>query len=318
MAELSPVYLVSGDDDAKIDSWRTRLRRRAEAEGGAGSLEALDARSADAAEIGAALSALTFSTGTRYVLVEGVESWKAGDVEPVEQAVAQLAPDTVVLLAARGKVPASLAKAVKKAGGQAHECPAPKPWEMPKWVVQHAQELGLHLDPEAAKALVAIVGAGQQRLAREIEKLAVAAHPRTQLSAEDVVALAAGETAPQVYDLADALVAGDARQALALAEELRARDERPGRLVFPIVRRLREVHRAAELLDAGVPEQKVAAEAKMAPWAAKRTVARARKADREALERALCGFADLEVEMRGGGELDEDTAFSLALARAAA
>ena len=36
------------------------------------------------------------------------------------------------------------------------------------------------------------------------------------------------------------------------------------------------------------------------------------------LERAICVFADLEVELRGGGDVrvDEDTAFSLALARA--
>ena len=57
----------------------------------------------------------------------------------------------------------------------------------------------------------------------------------------------------------------------------------------------------------------------MPPWLAKKTVARAQKADRATLERALCVFADLELELRGGGdrELDEDTAFSLALARAA-
>jgi hypothetical protein len=34
----------------------------------------------------------------------------------------------------------------------------------------------------------------------------------------------------------------------------------------------------------------------------------------------MCVFADLEVDLRGGGttDLDEDTAFSLALVRAAA
>ena len=34
----------------------------------------------------------------------------------------------------------------------------------------------------------------------------------------------------------------------------------------------------------------------------------------------MCVFADLEVDLRGGGDLqlDEDTAFSLALTRAAA
>ena len=54
---------------------------------------------------------------------------------------------------------------------------------------------------------------------------------------------------------------------------------------------------------------------KMPPWAAKRTLAQAKKADRDTLARALCAFADLEIELRGGGAgLDEDTAFSLTLA----
>ena len=42
MADLKPVYLISGDDDAKIDAWRARVRRRAEDEGGPGALEAFD------------------------------------------------------------------------------------------------------------------------------------------------------------------------------------------------------------------------------------------------------------------------------------
>jgi len=49
-------------------------------------------------------------------------------------------------------------------------------------------------------------------------------------------------------------------------------------------------------------------------------IARARKADRATLEHAIEVFSELEVDLRGGGELqlDEDTAFSLALAKAAA
>ena len=192
---------------------------------------------------------------------------------------------------------------------------------MPKWAAERAREEGLNLDQEAAKALVAAVGPRQQRLAREIERLAILAHPRAQLTADEVSRLAAGEASQQVYDLADALVAGDVAASLALAEGLTsAGDDRPSKLVYPIVRRLRDVHRAAELLDAGVPEAKVASALKMPPWAAKRTLAQAKKADREALARALCAFADLEIELRGGGAagLDEDTAFSLTLARAAA
>jgi DNA polymerase-3 subunit delta len=205
---------------------------------------------------------------------------------------------------------------VEAAGGDVREYAAPKPWELPRWAVERAREQGLQLEPDVAKALVSSAGGGQQRIARELEKLALAVHPRTRLSPEDVDAVVAADTAPQAYDLADALVAGDLTATLELAERLTARGERPGRLLFPIVRRLREVHRAARLLEAGAAEKEVGQALRSPPWLAKKTLAKARKADPAALERAICLFAELEVETRGGGDLDEDAAFSLALARA--
>jgi DNA polymerase-3 subunit delta len=319
VAGLKPVYLITGDDDAKIDSWRARLRRRAEEEQGPGALETLDAPPAGPADVAAALATLTFGAGERYLLADGVECWKAGDLEPLERALADMPPGTVLVLIGRGrKVVVRLTKAVEGAGGEIRDYPAPKPWELPRWCVARAQELGLELEPDAAKELVARVGARQQRLARELEKLAIAIHPDTRAGLEEVERLAAGDPAAQAYDLADALVTGDVAASLALAERLAGRED-PTRLAFPLVRRLRDVHRAAELLDAGLPEAKVAGELGMPPWLAKRTVAHARKADREALERAICAFADLEVETRGGGSggLDGETAFTLTLARAA-
>jgi DNA polymerase III subunit delta len=320
VAELKPAYLICGDDDAKIDAWRARVRRRAEDERGPGGLEAFDARASEPAEIVGALSALTFDPGTRYVLVDEVGAWKAPQLEPLVSILGEMPPETVLVAIARGKALKQLCKAVEGAGGEVREYPAPKPWELPKWLVERGRELGVQLDPEAAKELVTLVGTSQQRLSRELEKLGLAVHPRTNVATADVESLAARDAAPQAYDLADALVAGDLKATLALAEQLESHGERPGRLVYPVVRRLREVHRAAALLDQGVPESKVGEALNAPPWLVKKTVARAKKADRAALERAICIFADLEIDMRGGGELqlDEDTAFSLALARAAA
>jgi DNA polymerase-3 subunit delta len=317
MSSLKPAYLVCGDDDAKIDAWRARVRRRAEEERGPGGLETFQAGSSEPDEVALSLAALTFDPGTRYVLVDDAGAWKAVQLGPLEAVLADMPPESVLVLIVRGKALKQLCKAVEKAGGEVREYAAPKPWELPKWTIERGRELGLEVDGEAAKQLVALVGAGQQRISRELEKLALALHPRTQVSSADVDALAARDASPQVYDLADALVAGDLRMTFALAEQLEAHGERPGRLIFPVVRRLREVHRAAALLDSGMPDAKVGEALRAPPWLAKKTVARAKKADRAALERAICVFADLEVDLRGGGSLalDEDTAFSLALAR---
>jgi DNA polymerase III subunit delta len=318
VAELKPVYLVCGDDDAKIDSWRTRLRERAESEAGPGALESFDASSQTPAEVAAALAALTFATGTRYLLVDGTQAWKARELDPLDQALVSFPPQTVLVLIVRGKPLDRLAKTVKTAGGELRAYAVPKPWQMPKWVVERAAGEGLRLDLEAARALVGAVGPSPLRLAREVEKLALMAHPRDRLDAEEVERLAAPEASSQVYDIADALMTGDGARALGLAEALGRLEERTTRLAFPIVRRLREVHRAVALLDSGVPEGDVGTALGQPAWLAKKTVARARNADRDSLERALCAFADLEVDTRGGGVLDEDTAFSLTLARAAA
>src|SRR5256885_8515395 len=82
VADLKPVYLICGDDDAKIDAWRARVRRRAEDENGPGALEAFDARADGVDAVAAALCTLTFATGDRFLLADGVEAWKAGDLDP--------------------------------------------------------------------------------------------------------------------------------------------------------------------------------------------------------------------------------------------
>lgn len=318
MADIKPVYLISGEDEPRIDAWRTRARRRAEEEGGPGALEAFEGKPDGPEVVAAAVSALSFATGIRWLLADGVEAWKPADLEPLERQMADMPPDTVLVLIARGAASDRLAAAVKKAGGEAREYAAPKARDLPPWVIERAREEGLKLDHEAAGALVAAVGPRQQRLAREIERLALAAHPRATLTAEEVEDLAAGESTQRAYDLADAVVARDLPATLRLAEDLRSRDERASGLLYPIVRRLRELQHAAELLDRGTGEAEVARGLRAPPWLARRTVSQARAADRESLERALCCFADLEIELRGGGALDHDAALSVALAKAAA
>ena len=321
MADLKPVYLVSGDDDVKIDAWRARVKKRAEEEGGQGALEQHDAATMAPDALAADLAALTFVTGTRYLLVEGVEGWKAPQLDPLERALADMPPETVLVMIARGKAQARIGKAVEKAGGEVRDYDAPKPRELAKWTIERAAEQSLKLDTEAARTLVQLVGPRQQRLAREVERLALQAYPEVKLSAQEVAEMAAGEHELQAYELADLIVAGDQRNALAVAERLSAQGEAPGRLLYSVVRRLREVHRAAELLDAGIRENEAAGMLGTAPWLAKKHIAAAKKAGRQALEDAICAFAKLEIDLRGGGlradfSLDEDTALSLAIVRA--
>jgi DNA polymerase III subunit delta len=317
MAAFNSCYLVSGQDETKIDSWRMRLRRRAEEEAGPGALEAFDARQAHPSEVAIALSTLTLTDTNRYVLADGVERWKEADLGPLKSAISNLADQTICVLIARGRQPSGLAEAVRSCGGEVYNYQAPKPYEMAGWLRTRAKQEGLELDQSAAQELISLVGTGQMRLAREVEKLATMVYPATDLGAGQVAQLATGELEPRGYELADALIRGDESTAIDLASRMCAGQDRPSRHLFAVVRRVRDAYRARRLLDSGMTEQQTARTLDMPAWAAKKTTAQVKTIDPKALQNTLCVLADLEVGLRRGEE-DEQTIFIRAVQAACA
>lgn len=319
MSELKPVYLVHGDDEAKVAAWRTRLRRRAEAEQGEGALDLYEAPGDQPEAVAAALAALTIMPGTRYLVADRVEQWRSGPgLEPLLEALSEPPPDTVLLLLARGKPNEKLIEAVRSAGGEVRSHELPKRGQLPAWIGARAAELGLTLDRRAATALAAVTAGRPARVQRELEKLAIMHPAGASVTAEQVAELAGGAAARAVFALSDSVAAGDTARALTLIEQLGEQGEHPGRLVFALLRRALDVQRAAELLEAGAGERDVAGALGGSPWAAKHRVAEARRAGRAALDRLVAQLAQLEVEQRGGGEQESPAAaLTLALVRAA-
>ena len=83
--------------------------------------------------------------------------------------------------------PPKLHDAVKKAGGQIAAEINVKAWDLPEVArSSRPQALELDLDKDGAKALVAQVGERQQRLLRELEKLALEHGPGAPIGAEEV------------------------------------------------------------------------------------------------------------------------------------
>ena len=317
VAAFKPAYLIHGDDHGRIGERKARLRALAERSSGAGGLELLEGDASSPEAAATVLSAMTFAMGRRFVIVDGVERWKDADLEPLAAALADPPPDTTIALFAREdgrvKAPAKLAGLVTKAGGDVAAERTLKPRELPRWVVERGREQQLALDTPAARGLIRHVGDRQQRLLRELEKMALELGPGAKVSAEQVDELAASSSERKVWSLADALVAGDVSAATRFLLELRAQGERLPGLTFAMVRRLREAHDVAQRLAAGESVAQVKASLRMPSFAADRLIADVRGRDVDALRRALEAMAGLEVASRGGGTLSEDTAAVLAL-----
>jgi DNA polymerase-3 subunit delta len=182
-----------------------------------------------------------------------------------------------------------------------------KEWQLPKWVVAQAAGLELTLDAEAARALVRTVGERQQRLARELEKLALEEGPGATLDADAIEQRAAGQAERRAWLLADALLAREQQRALALYLRLRSQGETVQGLTYWMARRLREAHGAVARIEAGESAASVKRSLRMPPKAADRFLADAQRSDSWQLRAAIATLADLELQTRGGAALDPDT-----------
>jgi DNA polymerase-3 subunit delta len=316
-------YLIHGDDHGRIAERRARLRALAEQEGGVSGAEVFEGEDATPEAVAAALSAMTFATGRRFLIVDGVERWK--DKEVTAQLVPLLGampPETTVAFFAReegrAKAPSALHDAVKAAEGDIVAEGNVKPWELPKWVREQGRRLDLEIDAAGAQALVAHVGDRQQRLLRELETLALELGPGAKVGVDEVDARAADSAERKVWTLADLLVAGDGAGAARSYLELRAQGERLPGLLYWMTQRVRLAHEVVVRLDAGEAPADIKRTLRMPPKAADRFIADARRADVGSMRRALAALADLELSSRGGSELDEDTAALRTIARIAA
>jgi DNA polymerase-3 subunit delta len=322
-----PAYLIHGDDLGRIAQRRAKLRELAQSQSGANGFELFEGDVSVPDTVAGALNAMTFAIGRRFIIVDGVERWKDKELDRLEAALEQIDPDTTISFFAREdgrlKAPKRLHDAVKKAGGEISAQENIKPWELPKWVVGQARAVGLQLTPEAARALVNQVGERQERLLRELERLALEfaefppAHPQAtvEFDAEQIQELTASSAEHKAWTLADALLSGDPARATRAYLQIRAQGERLPGLVYWMSSRLRQAHQAARALDAGQSQAAVRSGLRMPPRAADQLINDARRIGADRLREAVEIIADLELASRGGGRRrgSEDTSALLAI-----
>jgi DNA polymerase III subunit delta len=324
---LKPAYLIAGADAGKIDAALARLRSRAEREGGPGALESFGSPGGEgepnAEALIAAIPSMSLMASRRYLLAEGIERWSTKHAGAVIEALADLPPDVTVVLVAhaappKARAPKGLAEAVKAAGGDVIHYGAPRARDLFARLIADAGERGFRLDEPAARLLVERMGEGTLRLSNELDRLALWAGDRGEVSAEDLASMVADTSEEAVWALSDAIVARDPASALAAGERLVAQGEAVTPLVYQAARRLRDAHTALGAIEAGVPAKEVESRLRMHPYAAKMLVRRLRGGSLHHIRAATCAIADLEWWTRGGSDYPDDLALTIAVRRAAA
>jgi DNA polymerase-3 subunit delta len=311
--ELKPAYLIAGSDRPKVDRAVARLRVRFEPD----AVEHLDASEAAGDDVVAACNAMgLFGGGTRLVLVDNVESWKAAEVKVVEAYLKSPAPGTTLaLVAGELKKDSPIAKAVGAAGDVLI-------WDVQtkaihRWLAEQFTLHGAKAEPEACRRLAELVGDDLYELAGEVEKLATWANG-DEVTDADVDALVAPRAESPPWDLTDAWGARDTGAVLRVAERMLDRTGDPvsrtiPRLVGSLTNHLRRARAAQRLEGKGLTAAETAAELGMKPYPAQKLLAQVRNYSAGELDAAVIRMAQLDHALKGGSRLANELELERAL-----
>jgi DNA polymerase-3 subunit delta len=161
--------------------------------------------------------------------------------------------------------------------------------------------------------LIGHLGDSLARLDNELDRLALWAGPGGRVDSEDVLEMVADSSRVGDFALADALVSGDRRLSLRLAERMMAEGESAGSTVYRTASSLRRAHKALALLDSGMPPAQVQGRLGLPPFLARGVMDAIHHTSLEAVRDATTAVADLEVWTRGGAEYPDGLALDLAL-----
>jgi DNA polymerase-3 subunit delta len=302
---LKPAYWIHGEDRAKVDTAVQRLVARVEREGGMPP-DRFDAGEVPATEVRAACESMSFG-GTRLVLVRRADQWKAADVEPLVDYLADPVPTTCLALVAQGAPTPRMLKAVESAGQVLAYGPPPEKrgneraraaW-FRDFVVAEVAKRGSSISGALADEVVRRAGrAGTDsgHLANEAAKLAVAAGD-APVRPEHVDALVVVDPEARAYLLGDLIVAGDSRAAQELLADLSGGSDTTDPVV--IQRMLARHFRGIAVAQApGASQADVERIAGLKGYPAQKAVEHARVIPPGAGEWCVARLADLELDLR--------------------
>ncbi|MBQ8554719.1 MAG: DNA polymerase III subunit delta [Clostridia bacterium] len=226
----------------------------------------------------AAAETLPFLADKRLVLVRE-HSALAGRGDADEKLIDYIArvPDSCVLVfMARGKADArkKLYNAIKKHGAIVTFAPL-NDAELNAWIVRTFSSMGKQCTPQTASVLSFTVGSDTALLRTEIEKLAALAGQREEITEADVHAVATRSIECTVFEMVDAVVAGQEGRAFGLLRDmLTAGEERLGILAM-LLRQFRLLQHVKIMQYEKLSTQTIKQKLGVAPFAAERCIRQA-------------------------------------------
>jgi len=266
--EVAPVYCLHGSERFLVDRCVAAIRKAITgSESPAGTsfdYDLFDLKETSLAQVIGAAKTLPMWSKRRLVIAQGIDEVKAEQLEPLVKYVADPNPKGCLVLVGE-KVDGRLrAFAALRKAGCLHEFARLKDRELSAWISGHAKQRGLQIEAAAAQALAETAGPDLGRIAQALEQVALFANgPIKRAHVEELIPESRERG---VFELTRAIGMGQVEQSLRLLANMQRNREPALKIQFMLMRQLRQIWRAKELVAASVPRMEIAAAVGVAPF----------------------------------------------------
>ena len=263
----------------------------------------------------AAAETLPFLADKRLVVVREHPAL-AGKAEADERLTEYMAhvPDSCVMVfLCRGKADArkKLYRAIQKHGAVVTFSPLSDA-ELNAWIIKAFSALGKRCAPQTASLLAFTVGNDTALLRAEMEKIAALCGEREDVADEDVRAVATRSIECTVFEMVDAVVAGQEGRAFSLLKDmLLSGSDRIGILAM-LLRQYRLLQHVKIMQFEKKPAQEIKQRLGVAPFAAERCIRQAAAYSGKEIKQAVDICLDTEYRIKSG-RLNQEGALEAAM-----
>ena len=252
---LAPCYLVSGDEHLLVDEALDQIRRAARDKGFTARELHVATTGFDWGQLTASGSNLSLFAEQRIVELR-LPTGKPGRAggQAIVDFVERLDPELLLLVSTpkldRSGAASKWVKVLESAGVNITIWPI-GPRELPGWIAERMRQVGLQPERSAITMIADRVEGNLLAASQEIEKLRLLLG-EGPVSGDDVSKAVANSSRYDVYKLADAALAGDARRSIKVLAGLRAEGVEPVIVVWALTRELRTLCKLASLIQQNV------------------------------------------------------------------
>ena len=307
---LPSVAIVSGEEAVLQDQAIDRLVHDGLGNGLADfNLDRFDGDTLDVDALLTARVTLPMMSERRVILVRHLERLHSARRRKLLEALATPCDSALVVLSATALTQAEVNRAGKIEGAIHIKADRPKERDAMRQIESVAQEHGVRLDSEAAAALLETrrVKGGAYDLTGitvEMEKLALYADGRGTITVTDVRAIVADTGQSTIFELTDAIVAGDLSGALGILDHLYRQGDDPISVVTMTHRHFSLLWRTSLLQDTLRNPSELAKELGVPSFFVRRYIQQTRSVNLQRLPAIFRELlqADLELKSSAGGK----------------